>query len=506
MDGADSKTRPIPTSWEPSIGPLRATCGDMGSVEVELPQPSLGDPVGRYTVLELLGHGGMGAVYKAYDPQLDRNVALKLLRRVPRDDEQGSEVRLLREAQMLAQLKHPNVVAVYDAGLTERGVFVAMELFEGRTLRDWLDEEQRGVAEILAVFRAAGRGLAAAHAAGFVHRDFKPANVLVGHDGSVRVLDFGIAALMDSSTDEPCDGGGSSSGTRRGVSRPPGVVDSLSGPSSSAQFTENGVVMGTPPFMAPEQIAGARADHRSDQFSFCVCLHVALYGRSPVVGSSFEERRTHMLRGRVLDAGELLLGPTAGPVPKRVRKALLRGLSVQPAGRFPSMQALVAQLEPSTRRWPAAVAGAVLAAGLGAGAVALAKTDDRCADPVAALEGVWSAEDREAVRAAFERSGHVQAPELQDRVQLQLDGYATAWIDMSAESCRATFVTQQQTERIHDHRMQCLHRRRDRLRSAIDALAEITEPQQAVDRTVLPFVLPPLMKLFARLSPQWAAS
>jgi tetratricopeptide (TPR) repeat protein/predicted Ser/Thr protein kinase len=489
MQAADLKTRPIPSSWQPPDAPPRATFGHAGLAEVELPQPNLGDSVGRYTVLDLLGRGGMGAVYKAYDPQLDRNVALKLLRRVPRDDEQGSENRLLREAQMLAQLQHPNVVAVFDAGLCERGVFIAMELFEGRTLREWLDERPRQVDEVLRVFRAAGRGLAAAHEAGFVHRDFKPANVLVGHDGSVRVLDFGIAALMEPTTD---DRSGASGSSRREVARPPGVVDSLSNSSSGAQLTDHGMVMGTPPFMAPEQVAGAKADHRSDQFSFCVCLHVALYGRSPVVGRTFEERRMHMARGRVIDEHELLVGPTAGPVPRRVRRALVRGLSVEPARRLPTMQALVAQLEPPARRWPAAIAGAMLVSGFAAGAMVFAKLDDRCAEPAAALEEVWNDEDRERVHAAVVRSGHVQASALHDRVEQQLDTYATSWTEMYAESCRATFVTQQQSERLHDLRMQCLRRRRDRLRSAIDALVEITEPQQAIDRTVLPFVLPSL--------------
>jgi serine/threonine-protein kinase len=490
MRNPDAKTRPVSSRWRPPLAAPYDGFVSMGvSVEVELPQPSLGDVVGRYTVLELLGRGGMGAVYKAYDPQLDRNVALKLLRRVTRRDEQASDLRLLREAQMLAQLKHPNVVAVHDAGLTERGVFVAMELCEGRTLREWLEERPRSVVEILEVFRAAGRGLAAAHAAGFVHRDFKPANVLVAWDGSVRVLDFGIAALLEPPTDERAIATGVS---RREVARPPGAIDMLSASSSGVHFTDAGVVLGTPPFMAPEQIAGDKADDRSDQFAFCVCLHVALYGRSPVVGRTFEERRQHMARGRVLDEHELLVGPTVGTVPTRVRRALLRGLSVDPAARWPSMQALVAKLEPAARRWPAVVAGVMLVSSFAAGAMVFAEPEERCADLAAALEGVWSASDRDAVRRAFERSGHAQALALHDRVQQQLDGYALSWTGMYAESCRATFVTRQQSERLHDRRMQCLRRRRDRLRSAIDALAEIEQPQQASDRTVLPFVLPPL--------------
>jgi eukaryotic-like serine/threonine-protein kinase len=488
MQGGDAETQPAPGPWQPEPEELRAALAEVALADGELPQPASGDLVGRYTVLSLLGRGGMGAVYKAYDPQLDRNVAVKLLRRVSLEGERESELRLLREAQTLARLQHPNVVAVFDAGLTPRGVFIAMELIEGRTLREWLEERRRSVSEILQVFRAAGRGLVAVHQAGFVHRDFKPSNVLVGHDGSVRVLDFGIASLMD----PPSDHRPSSSTTGRAISRPPGMAEPLSVSSSSVMLTDDGVVRGTPAFMAPEQLLGDRADHRSEQFTFCVCLHLALYGRSPVSGHGFDERRRYIVRGRVLDEQELFAGPTGGLVPTRVRRALLRGLSSDPTARFESMQALLAELEPATRRWPLAVAGLMLVASFAAGAMAFYASDDACADPAAALEGVWSTDDRDAVQAAFDRSGHLQASTLHDRVQQQLDGYAAAWTEMYAESCRATFVTQQQSELLHDHRMRCLKRRRDRMRSAIDALAQIHEPRQAIDRTVLPFVLPPL--------------
>jgi eukaryotic-like serine/threonine-protein kinase len=416
MAGPGTETRVIADlRLAPEVDPCAGLdpVSSWAGIGLELPQPSLGDPVGRYTVLELLGRGGMGAVYKAYDPQLDRNVALKLLRRVARDDELGAEHRLLREAQTLAQLQHPNVVAVFDAGLTERGVFIAMELFEGRTLREWLDERPREVSEILAVFRAAGRGLAAAHDAGFVHRDFKPANVLVGHDGSVRVLDFGIASLMDPHADEP------TSVSPWGVARRSRAVDWRSSPRPDAGPTDGGLIMGTPSFMAPEQLTGRRADHRSDQFAFCVCLHVALYGRSPVMGHTFEERREHLARGQVLDERVLLAEPSVGVVPTRVRRAIMRGLSTAPAARFASMHALIAALEPGARRWPAVLAGLMLLVGFGAGALVFPAAIDPCA-------------------------------------RSRLHDYAAGWAEVYDDSCRARSVTHPQRERLPGLRTRCL--------------------------------------------------
>jgi len=150
---------------------------------------------GRYTLLGTLGQGGMGLVLAAYDARLDRRVALKLLRsRRGSRSEKTEEARLLREAQAMARLNHPNVVAVYDAGTLENGsVFIAMEYVQGQTLSRWRQQQERSWREVLGVYLAAGQGLPAAHAAGLVHRDFKPDNVLVGEDGRVKVTDFGLA-------------------------------------------------------------------------------------------------------------------------------------------------------------------------------------------------------------------------------------------------------------------------------------------------------------------------
>ncbi|MCX4245375.1 serine/threonine-protein kinase [Paraliomyxa miuraensis] len=461
---------------------LHAAFARHGLGDEDLPEPATGDEVGRYTVLGHLGEGGMGVVYKAYDPQLDRNVALKLLRRLIDENDSGSELRLLREAQMLAKLQHPNVVTIHDAGLTRYGMFIAMDLLYGCTLREWLGRRPRSVSEVLEVFRAAGEGLAAAHDAGFVHRDFKPSNVIVGDDGMVRVLDFGVAAL----TDARVGARDATAPSRHRVARPPGTVEPLS--RTDPHLTDEGCVVGTPAYMAPEQVAGDKADHRSDQFTFCVCLHLALYGRSPVIGERFEERRWNHMRGRVLDERGMLTGRTAGRVPARVRRVLRRGLSVNPDERFPSMRDLLDELREPPRRWPLLVAGPMLVLAFSAGLL-LDRDEKPCVEPPG-FEDDWSESDRKEVRVAFDRSGHPQARELSDRVERQLDGYAAAWSEMYLESCRETFVTRQQSEALFVQRRLCLERRRNRMRSAVDALTNIEDRQQAIDRTLLPFRLP----------------
>ncbi|HEY0251930.1 MAG TPA: serine/threonine-protein kinase, partial [Kofleriaceae bacterium] len=196
------------------------TCRQMLSMLADRAKPRR---IGRYELVRELGSGGMGVVYAAYDPELDRTVAIKLLDAVAQD-------RSRREAQAMAQLAHPNVVRVYDVGETEGHIYIAMELIDGETLGAWQRAAQHPAARILAHYREAGRGLAAAHAAGIVHRDFKPDNVLLGPAGAI-VADFGLA--LDREKPDP-----------------------------------HGTVAGTPLYMAPELYAGQPADVRSDQFAF----------------------------------------------------------------------------------------------------------------------------------------------------------------------------------------------------------------------------------------------
>ncbi|HEX8107834.1 MAG TPA: protein kinase, partial [Kofleriaceae bacterium] len=216
----------------------------------ELPRrpPSSGDRVGRYLVLSALGAGGMGVVFAAWDPQLGRKIALKLLRSSVASSSKDARTRLRREAQAIAQLSHPNVVSIYDVGTTDDGaLYIAMEFVEGDTLTSWLKSYPRTWREIVDVFRQAARGLLAAHSVGLLHRDFKPDNVLVGGDGRVRVTDFGLARSV-LVPDEAAQ------------AKP--VMSAL-----DVALTATGTVLGTPRYMPPEQLTGPDLDARSDQFS-----------------------------------------------------------------------------------------------------------------------------------------------------------------------------------------------------------------------------------------------
>jgi serine/threonine-protein kinase len=276
---------------------------------------SPGAVAGRYVILDCIGEGGMGVVYLARDPYLGRKVALKLVRPDPGGASTSGRARLLREAQATASLSHSNVITVYDVGTIGDDVFLAMELIEGGTLREWL-RNPRSWREVAGKMCHAGEGLAAAHAAGLVHRDFKPDNVLVGTDGRVRVTDFGLARAVAES----------GSGAELAETRPLELATSM---------TSTGALVGTPAYMAPEQISGTVADARSDLFSFCVTFYEGLYGERPFRGSTLIELRDAILRGRTTPARS-----SAG-VPKWLRLAILRGLSADPDARPPSVRALI---------------------------------------------------------------------------------------------------------------------------------------------------------------------
>jgi formylglycine-generating enzyme required for sulfatase activity len=283
-----------------------------------------GTRVDRYRILETVGRGGMGEVYAAYHPDLDRRIALKVVR----EEGPGTaerRARLLREAQAIARLSHPNVIAVHDAGTFAERVYVAMEFVDGQTIDAWLAAGPRSWRQILDVFLAAGRGLAAAHAAGIVHRDFKPQNVMIGRNGAVRVMDFGLARLA----------GGTTTATSPAES---GVEPAAIAPESS-NVTRAGTVMGTPAYMAPEQFRGEQVDARSDQFSFCVALYEALHGQRPFQGE-------HILSlSFSVTEGEIRVPTKTTNVPAWVRRPLLRGLRPNPAERHPSMDALIEAME-----------------------------------------------------------------------------------------------------------------------------------------------------------------
>ncbi|MCA9686200.1 MAG: protein kinase, partial [Myxococcales bacterium] len=283
--------------------------------------------IGRFTVIRRLGAGGMGVVYVAYDEQLDRRVAVKLLRG---PESEQARLDLEREAKTMASLSHPNVVTVHEVGNHHGQVFVAMEYVEGQDLRGWLAARAHGWREVLAIFRQAGEGLAAAHEAGIVHRDFKPDNVLVGKDGRVRVADFGLAYKLDN---------------RREVAEAKAKRDDGENDLQTMR-TQIGSVVGTPAYMAPEQYKLSRIDERSDQFAFCVALWEGLYGQRPFIGANIIALSDSIIEGRRRPA------PTDKGVPLWLQDILIRGLHPDPPARWPSMRSLLDALavDPQERR------------------------------------------------------------------------------------------------------------------------------------------------------------
>jgi hypothetical protein len=305
-----------------------------------------GTRVGRYVVERFLGGGAFGAVYAGVDPELSRPIALKLLKSIAAEARPDAEARLAREAQAMARVSHPNVVAVFDSGVWNGRVFVAMERVDGADLSAWLKAAPRTVAEIVDVFIAAGRGLAAAHAVGLVHRDFKPSNVLVGSDGRVRVSDFGLARAM-------------------GVQLPgAAAIESVSGDAEGV-LTQVGAVLGTPPYMAPEQHVGGDLDARTDQFAFCASLYEALYGRRPFGGGDYVKLREDIVAGKVRTP------PDGSRVSRELHRIVLRGLEPVPGKRWPTLDALLRALGHDRAKVPRRVS-AVAAALLGMLVIAFA--------------------------------------------------------------------------------------------------------------------------------------
>jgi serine/threonine protein kinase/tetratricopeptide (TPR) repeat protein len=436
-----------------------------------------GANIGRFQVIALVGKGGMGEVYAAYDPELDRNVAIKLLRAGKNSGSDEGRTRMMREAQATARVSHPNVVIVYDAGTFQDRVFIAMEFVEGHTLGYWMHARTRSWPEALEVFTAAGRGLAAAHERDLVHRDFKPDNVMIGADGQVRVMDFGLVqiagernaetAIADADADADADGrvqaaqdevtaehsgpARAGSGSTRASSDPDDLLTTRTlnsttgrgvwrGPRTgpNPNLTRFGASMGTPAYMAPEQFRGEPTDAATDQFSFCVALYEALYGERPFSG------RTPDDLGRNVVGGFVRTAPQGSRVPAWIREVLLRGLAVNPTERWPSMNLLLVQLEQqpavaSRRRFVAAAA--------------------------AKLAGVWEAPrgdrpselpTRAEIRRAFLATGKPYAKKAWVNTSRILDEYARRWADLYVESCEATHVRNEHSTEVLDLRIGAL--------------------------------------------------
>ncbi len=431
-----------------------------------------GAVIGRFVVLGLLGKGGMGEVYAAHDPELDRQVAIKLLRAGAASESPEGRTRLMREAQAIARVSHPNVVVVYDVGTLGNRVFIAMELVAGHTLRYWMHERTRSWPEVLEVFAAAGRGLAAAHERELVHRDFKPDNVMITPDGQVRVMDFGLVQLAGERTGSARDlplGKVETATTVEVVAeeedlfatRPVRATTTTMsartlGGALSVELTRTGAALGTPAYMSPEQFRNERTDARTDQFSFCVALYEALYDERPFPGASLQELSAAVCSGTVSEA------PTEKQVPGWLREALLRGLRRDPEGRWPSMRALVAELD----RHPA-----------------IANRRRFAAAAAEKLEGIWEAPRgpapvetpaKAAMRAAFLASGKSYAAKAWEGAGQILDRYARRWTDLYVEACEATHVREEQSAEVLDLRMACLRQGLEDLRALVKMFQQPT--------------------------------
>ncbi len=429
----------------------------------KLDRPPLrkGDSLGRYVIISVLGSGGMGVVYGAYDPDLDRRVAIKLLRigDGSRTDTYGRG-RLIREAQSLAKLAHPNVITVHDVGEHDGRVFVAMEFIGGPTLKTWLDARPRGPQEVLDVMRRAGRGLVAAHAKGMVHRDFKPDNVMLELDaGGVRpervlVMDFGLASPAGS----------------KGSGSPDLDLDTSGGSLSSmekvANLTRTGAVMGTPAYMAPEQHAGAATDARTDQFSFCVTLYEALYGRRPFEGDSLPVLTANTMRGKVLPP------PPKSGVPRWLFDVVRRGLSVKPSARWGSMGELLDALDRDPTRARRRVVALAAVGGLfGLGYLGFDLAEKRrlseCEATAATIDDVYRPDVAQRIEEAFSATKLDFAEDTWARLEPLLKARADEWRDARYEAC----ADQQLAANLRDAQDDCFELNRQAFIDELDDLA-----------------------------------
>jgi tetratricopeptide (TPR) repeat protein len=448
---------------------------DSGQEDIDRTRPDQGSSVsssggerkafkiGPYVVVGRIGQGAMGMVYAAYDEKLDRKVALKLLHSL-QDTGTLGPARLLREAQTLARVSHPNVVQVYEVGQHDDEIFVAMEFVRGGTLRTWLREQPRPWPEVLAVYLQAGRGLAAAHAAGVVHRDFKPDNVMLGDDGRVRVMDFGLARAP-------------------GRAEPVATTLRSQETSLSPTLTAEGTILGTPAYMAPEQYNRGEIDAQSDQFAYCVALFEALHGQRPFAGEDLRSLAASVRRGEIRE-------PPRRGVPRWLRQIVIRGLAVDPAQRWPSMTALLTRIERGQALARLRLGGALLLAlGLaGAGAwgwhhADLARRERACQAAGAGIDAVWNDTVRAQVREAFVKTGVADAADAAERALPWLDRQAAAWKTARTDACLDHDLRGLWSADTLDRSVWCLEDRRGDLEALIAELSR-------ADRSVLQKAVP----------------
>ncbi len=441
---------------DPTVGVLDPTTPSEpggGLRGAELPR---GSRIGRYLIERLIGRGGMGYVYAAKDTQLDRQVALKMLHST--HDARGAEL-MVHEAKALARLDDIHVVQIYDAGEVDGHVFIAMQLVDGEDLATAI-RRRPSSAQLVAWFVDAGRGLAAAHSAGLVHRDFKPGNVLIDRSGRVAVSDFGLARDV---ADE------------RGQ---PGL----------------GTIMGTPAYMAPEQHSQQPATEASDQFAFCVALWEALCGQHPFIDGDRGAMSPFAIGLRILD-GIPIPAPRGARISRKQIDVLTRGLARDPAQRWPSMTVLLAELAPAQRRrriWPYAVAAAVVAGGASAAAVTLLRRDGPPACAAVEAErgaAVWSQQTAALLRDQFVKTGRPYAEGAARTITSALDGYTTHWVALATDACTAEHTGAASPADLVARRRACLDGRLDALRGVVAAmttkvLPEVVDQADQVERAL----------------------
>ncbi len=411
--------------------------------------------LGPYVVTGSIGAGGMGVVLSAYDPRLERKVAVKLLRS---STSESAQLRLLREARALAKMSHPNVVQVFDVGMHEGQAYIAMDHVRGETLRQWM-QTSRSPAEIAAVFGQAARGLAAAHEVGIIHRDFKPDNVLIsqtraGEAPRVRVLDFGIASTGGEALVTELD-----------------AEDAEDGQFSEDRLTRTGAIIGTPAYMSPEQFHGKPAEAASDQFSCCVALYEAAYGVRPFQGDSKIELAMSVMNGTRAPV------PTKRKVPRWLAAICNRGLQIDPGQRFESARVLVQALERGASRGPRmfaalAVGGGVIGVAGMIGVQAVAQEEDPCAATVEVADEIWNDDTRALVRTAFDGYEPAFAKQALPRVQAELDAWVEGFRAQRLDACEATAVRHTQSGALLDRRMACLDARAQDFRATVEVLGE----------------------------------
>ena len=434
---------PVLAGADEPAGPASLAPGS--SISGVLPRDALIQ--GRYQILELAGVGGMGVIYIAHDHTLDRRVALKVLRHDRRADPVGTDAQahLVREAQTLARLSHPNVVVVYDVVHGVDGVHIAMELVEGRTLGAWLEGPPRPTRDqILTVFISAGRGLAAAHAAGVVHRDFKPDNVLVGLDGRVRVTDFGLARSPRRAP---------AGAATPGQARPTPETDAS--------------IAGTPRYMAPEQRLRRGTDARSDQYSFAVALHEAIHGQHPAASPAPTQPPRH------------------GRVPLWLQRLLRRALSAEPGRRFTTMDELCDALERGRRArarlaWGLA-AGSLVAAALSSVFLSQAQDAPLCEPATAQLVGVWDEPTRQAVRHAITTAAAPTGSPTWGTIEGELDAVASVWSGRHDAACTTANTGDGPARQQAAMLLECLQQNREQMRV-------LTEMSARGDASALSFI------------------